>query len=180
MSRLIRWAALGALLALGAGLPLEAQGTRVSLDPDRVIWIGGGEFRRGSHPEDLRTALGRMAVDVSVGHLGYMKANHGIDHPGFRAFLDLLRDGRCWVKLSGSYRVTNAETPPYGDVEPMARALIEANEDRVLWGTDWPHPVFKGTMPNDGALMEQLSAWAPDEHLRRKILVDNPRSLYGF
>lgn len=130
--------------------------------------------------EDLRTTMNSMAVDVSVGHLGYMKTDHGIDHPGFQEFLDLLKDGHCWVKVSGSYRVTCDDVPPYNDVEPFAQALIEANEERVLWGTDWPHPVFKGTMPNDGALMEQLLSWAPDENLRKKILVDNPRSLYGF
>ncbi len=130
--------------------------------------------------ENLRETMNSMAVDVSVGHLGYMKTDQGIDHPGFQEFLDLLRDGRCWAKLSGSYRVTCVDSPPYGDVEPFARALIESNEERILWGTDWPHPVFKGTMPNDGALMEQLVSWAPDENLRKKILVDNPSSLYGF
>lgn len=130
--------------------------------------------------ENLRAIMNSMAVDISVGHLGYMKSSYGVEHPGFQEFLDLLRDGRCWVKLSGSYRVTLEDTPPYGDVAPMARALIEANEDRVLWGTDWPHPVFKGTMPNDGALLEQLASWAPDESLRKKILVDNPSLLYGF
>jgi 2-pyrone-4,6-dicarboxylate lactonase len=130
--------------------------------------------------EDLRNTMNAMAVDVSVGHLGYMKTDNGIDHPGFREFLDLLRDGNCWVKVSGSYRVTTSDRTPYGDVVPFAQALIAANADRVLWGTDWPHPVFKGNMPNDGALMDQLADWAPDEALRRKILVDNPTALYGF
>ena len=130
--------------------------------------------------EDLRATLNSMAVDVSVGHLGYMKTQHGVDNPGFQEFLALLRDGRCWVKLSGSYRVAMSGLPPYRDVEPIAEALIEANKDRILWGTDWPHPVFKGQMPNDGALMEQLATWAPDAELRKKILVDNPSALYGF
>jgi predicted TIM-barrel fold metal-dependent hydrolase len=130
--------------------------------------------------EDLRATLNSMAVDVSVGHLGYMRTDHGIDHPGFREFLDLVRDGKCWVKLSGSYRVTTMGTTPYTDVAPYARALIEANEDRVIWGTDWPHPALKGNMPNDGALMDQLSEWAPDETVRRKIMVDNSETLYGF
>lgn len=59
-------------------------------------------------------------------------------------------------------------------------AIIEANEERIVWGTDWPHPAMKGNMPNDGALLDQLADWAPSEALRRKILVDNPESLYGF
>ena len=130
--------------------------------------------------ENLRATMNSMAVDVSVGHLGYMKTDQGIDHPGFQEFLDLLRDGHCWVKVSGSYRVTCSKVTPYNDVEPFAQALIEANEERILWGTDWPHPVFKSAMPNDGALMEQLLFWAPDENLRKRILVDNPSSLYGF
>ncbi len=130
--------------------------------------------------DDLRRALNAMAVDVVVGHLGYMKTDHGLDHPGFREFLDLVRDGKCWVKLSGSYRITTQDRPPYADVTPLARALIEANPDRMVWGSDWPHPTFWGTMPNDGELFDQLADWAPDAATRQKILVDNPRALYGF
>jgi 2-pyrone-4,6-dicarboxylate lactonase len=130
--------------------------------------------------EDIRETLNSMAVDVSVGHLGYMKTDNGIDHPGFQDFLNLLRDGNCWVKISGSYRVTTSTATPYLDVTPLAKALIEANKDRIIWGTDWPHPAFKGNMPNDGALMDQLLAWAPDAALRKKILVDNAKRLFGF
>ncbi len=130
--------------------------------------------------EDLRATMNSMAVDVSVGHLGYMKTDNGIDHPGFREFLDLVRDGHCWVKVSGSYRITTMEKTPYCDVTPYAKALIEANEDRVIWGTDWPHPALKGNMPNDGALLDQLADWAPDEAVRKKILVENSEKLYGF
>jgi predicted TIM-barrel fold metal-dependent hydrolase len=121
-----------------------------------------------------------MAVDVVVGHLGYMKADNGVDHPGFKDFLDLVRDGNCWVKTSGAYRITTSEQTPYRDVVPIARALIEANQDRIIWGTDWPHPYFSGRMPNDGALLDQIADWTSDQTLRRKILVDNPRVLYGF
>ena len=130
--------------------------------------------------ENVRTIMNSMAVDVVVGHLGYMKTDNGINHPGFQEFLDLVRDGNCWVKVSGSYRITTAYSPPYGDVHLIAKALVEANEDRILWGTDWPHPVFKGKMPNDGELMDMLADWVPDEQTRKKILVDNPEKLYGF
>lgn len=130
--------------------------------------------------EDLRATFNALPVPVSVGHLGYMKTDNGIDHPGFREFLDLLRDGNTWVKLSGSYRVTTSPTTPYDDVAPFARALIEANEDRVIWGTDWPHPFMKGNMPNDGALLNHLIDWAPDPAVRKKILVDNGETLFGF
>lgn len=130
--------------------------------------------------EDLRTTMNRMAVEVSFGHLGYLSTAKGVNHPGFKDFLGLLQDGNCWVKLTGSYRITTLPRTPYNDVQPFAEALINANEDRVVWGTDWPHPTFHGNMPNDGPLLDQLASWAPDEELRRKILVDNPENLYGF
>jgi predicted TIM-barrel fold metal-dependent hydrolase len=130
--------------------------------------------------EDLRATMNSMAVDVSFGHLGYMKTDNGIDHPGFQEFLDLLRDGNSWVKLTGTYRITTSERTPYADISPYAKAILAANEDRVVWGTDWPHPFVPGVMPNDGALLDHLADWAPDEAQRRKILVDNPEKLYGF
>ncbi|MFT5438858.1 MAG: 2-pyrone-4,6-dicarboxylate lactonase [Alphaproteobacteria bacterium] len=129
--------------------------------------------------ENLRETFSGMAVDVVVGHLGYMKTEHGIDNPGFQELLASVRDGKCWVKFSGSYRITGEGTLPYRDVTPFAEALVKANSDRIIWGSDWPHPTFYGTMPNDGLLFDQLADWVADEALRRKILVDNPRALYG-
>jgi len=130
--------------------------------------------------DNLRDTMNNMAVDVSFGHLGYMKTDNPIDHPGFQELLNLLRDGNSWIKLTGTYRITTSSSTPYDDVAPYAKALIAANEDRIVWGTDWPHPVFQGNMPNDGALLNQLIDWAPAEPLRHKILVDNPQMLYGF
>ena len=120
-----------------------------------------------------------MAVDVVVGHLGYMKTDQGMGNPGFQDFLDLVRDGHCWVKFSGSYRITVQDALPYTDVTPFAKALVTANPDRIIWGSDWPHPTFYGNMPNDGGLFDQLADWVPDDAMRQKILVDNPRALYG-
>ena len=130
--------------------------------------------------EDLRATMNSMAVDVVVGHLGYMKTDQGLDHPGVQEFLDLLRDGNCWAKYTGSYRITTQERLPYTDVTPFARALVEANPDRIIWGSDWPHPFVWGHMPNDGGLFDQLADWVPDADQRRKILVDNPNALFGF
>lgn len=130
--------------------------------------------------DDLRATMNGMSVDVSFGHLGYMKTDNPIEHPGFQDLLNLLRDGNSWVKLTGSYRITTSPNTPYNDVTPYAQAIIDANEDRVVWGTDWPHPVFKGNMPNDGALLDQLMQWAPTDAQRTKILVNNPMALYGF
>ena len=87
--------------------------------------------------------------------------------------------GRCWVKLTGPYRIS-AGNLPYPGVTPCARALIEAAPGQVIWGTDWPHVMVTKPMPNDGDLCDLLADWIPDEGIRARILVDNPARLYGF
>ena len=129
---------------------------------------------------DLANRLRALPVDAVVGHLGYMRTSHGLAHEGFRRFLDHVAEGRCWVKLSGAYRVTTETRALYPDVAPFARALIETRPDRMLWGTDWPHPICPIPMPNDADLLDLLLDWAPDETARQRILVDNPAQLYGF
>lgn len=127
----------------------------------------------------LAPRLRALPVDIVVDHMGHMSTAHGIDHPGFQALLALVREGACWVKLSGNYRIS-AAGPPYADAAPFARALIEAGPGRMVWGTDWPHPALEGPMPNDGALLDAVFDFAPDDALQRAILVDNPATLYGF
>ena len=129
--------------------------------------------------EELAPRLRRLPVPVVVDHMGYMNVAHGMDHPGFEALLDLVRDGVSWIKLSGNYRIS-AESPPYADAVPFARALIEAAKDHMIWGTDWPHPALNDFMPNDGDLLDALDDYAPEPDLKRAILVDNPARLYGF
>jgi 2-pyrone-4,6-dicarboxylate lactonase len=129
-----------------------------------------------------REVLHGLPVDVVVGHLGYMPAELGVSHPGWREFLEVVRGGRCWVKLSAPYRVTARSTLPYDDVAPFARELVAARPDRIVWGSDWPHPYIrsKATSPDDVGMFAQLAQWVPDEALRRQVLVDNPAKLYGF
>jgi 2-pyrone-4,6-dicarboxylate lactonase len=129
---------------------------------------------------ELRRSLTKLRLPVSFGHIGYTKVALGLDHPGYREFLSVLRDGLGWVKLTGPYRISSAESVPYDDVAPFAHAVIAAAPDRVIWGSDWPHVLHYKKMPNDGALLDALAAWAPDETLRRRILVENPARLYGF
>lgn len=122
-------------------------------------------------------ALPRAPV---VDHMGAVPAGTSLQHPGFQALLRLAGEGRCWVKLSGAYRLS-AEDVPYADVVPYAQALVAANPERMVWGSDWPHPILHDKpMPDDGALVDLLADWAPDEAVRRRILVDNPAELYGF
>jgi predicted TIM-barrel fold metal-dependent hydrolase len=131
------------------------------------------------HPAFRRLATG-LTVPVSVGHIGYTKTSKGVDDPGYREFLALLRDGYCWVKLSGPFRISSEEALPYSDTTPFAVAVVEAAPDRALWGSDWPHVMQRGPMPNDGQLLDLLADWVPDERARSRILVDNPARLYGF
>lgn len=128
---------------------------------------------------DLDRLLEGFPVDVVFGHLGYMSPGTGADAPGFQALLRLLRGGRAWVKLTGPYRIS-AGALPYPGVTPLAHALVECAPERIVWGSDWPHVMVKGAMPNDGELCELLADWVPDEALRKRVLVDNPESLYDF
>ena len=130
-------------------------------------------------------------VPMVFDHFGGAQAAPGIAQPGFDALLRLVRAGHAYVKLSAPYR-SSAKAAPYPDVGPLAAALIAANPQRMLWGTDWPHPdssPVPGRAPtdiaalfqiDDGLVLNQLAIWAPDPVLRRSILVENPARLYGF
>ena len=130
-----------------------------------------------------------LASDVPVvfDHFGGLKTAQGFDQSGFSSLVELLRAGKAYVKISGAYRAST-QGPDYADAAPLARALIAANPDRVLWGTDWPHTDNTGSVNtvtpllqvDDGRLLNQLPVWAQDAAVRRKILVDNPARLYGF
>jgi 2-pyrone-4,6-dicarboxylate lactonase len=104
-----------------------------------------------------------------------------VNYPSFQGLLRLLRDrDHVWAKISSWYRLSDLG-PPYDDMTPIARALIEARPDRILWGTNWPHPIlWDHPMPNDGDLLDQFMDWVGDDATRRQILVDNPTRLYGF
>ncbi len=128
---------------------------------------------------DLET-LARIPVDAVVGHFGYTPTAAGPEHPGYRAFLRVFEKGRMWVKMTAPYRITGRPLMPYDDVEPFARALLATRPDRLLWGSDWPHPHCPRAMPNDGEMYSLVTGWLPDEATRRQVLVDNPARLYGF
>ena len=129
---------------------------------------------------DLDRAFADFPVDIVLGHLGYMKTDKGPGNAGFQALLNLMKAGHAWVKLTGPSRITTTGGLPYADVVPYAHALLEANPERVIWGTDWPHVIIKTPMPNDGDLADLLSDWIPDARLREQVLVKNPERLYGY
>jgi len=118
-------------------------------------------------------------LPVVLDHFGAAKAAEGISAVGFRLMRNLLAEGRIWVKISGAYRVSE-QYPDYRDARPLHDALIAANSDQLVWGTDWPHPRLDKEMPDTGHLLDLFNAWTPDAALRRKILVENPARLYGF
>jgi len=123
--------------------------------------------------------LKKLPVRYVIDHMGLPKASDGLDQPNFVALLNLLReDDKAWVKISGPERASTMG-PPFTDAVPFAKALIETAPDRVIWGSDWPHPNVK-FMPNDGDLVDLVPLYAPDETARRKLLVDNPVRLFGF
>ena len=123
----------------------------------------------------IRAWPGRIVID----HVGKFLEPVTPDHPAFRCLLRLLETGRVWVKLSAPYEVSKSGPPLYDDVGRLAKALVRAAPERMLWASNWPHPSVK-EKPDDAALLDVLLDWAPDGATRRKILVDNPGELYGF
>jgi 2-pyrone-4,6-dicarboxylate lactonase len=128
---------------------------------------------------DLSDLLRTLSSPFVIDHMGRVKADLGLDQRPFRALLDLMKLDTCWVKVCGAERVSTAG-PPFLDAVPFARAIVDAAPDRVLWGTDWPHPNVGRNMPNDGDLVDLLPRIAPDETLREKLLVSNPANLYDW
>jgi 2-pyrone-4,6-dicarboxylate lactonase len=129
---------------------------------------------------DLMPMLRALPVTFVVDHMGRVKAGQGLQQEPFRLLLELVKnEEKCWVKVCGSERVSTAG-PPYHDSVPFARALIAAAPERVLWGTDWPHPNIAGKMPNDGDLVDLLPLFTENQDHLHKLLVDNPARLYGW
>jgi predicted TIM-barrel fold metal-dependent hydrolase len=129
----------------------------------------------------------KLPTPLVVDHFGRPKAEFGLGQAGFAEFLSLLCSGKIYVKISAPYRIS--QVPDYPDAAPIARAMIDANPDRILWGTDWPHPggarrdpmAVEPFRPEDnGAALNRLASWTKSETELRKILVDNPARLYQF
>ncbi len=128
---------------------------------------------------ELMSTLRTLKADFTLAHMGMFLARNGTEQPGFQQLLELLRhgEGRCWVKLTGVYRMSVA--PGFTDAAPLAHALIEAAPDRIIWGSDYPHLSFADRV-GSVELFNRLAQWAPDAATRSKILVDNPQRLFKF
>jgi D-galactarolactone isomerase len=153
---------------------IESLGKRVNtlgwhvqfnVDADQIVAIEG--------------LLNHFPAQIVFDHMGHMPQPSGIAHPAFKIVRRLVDKGRTWVKLSVTYDSSKIGPPSYADVNKVGAAYVQAAPERMLWGSNWPHP-REATKPDDAMLLDLLAVWAPSEATRRRILVENPEELYGF
>jgi 2-pyrone-4,6-dicarboxylate lactonase len=137
-----------------------------------VLWANANTLAQ--HADSLR----RLEMPLVIDHLGFFDVSLGVTDPAFQTLLSMVRDGAAWVKLT-VFRNSKA-VPFHEDVRPFHDALVNANPDRLLWGSDWPFLGMNTYRPDNGALLDLMDHWLPDPALREKILVTNPAALYGF
>jgi D-galactarolactone isomerase len=134
----------------------------------------------GEMVDEMESILRRLPTPMVFDHLAHPPLPAGINHSSHKIVRDLIDKGRTWVKVSGAY--SNSKVgPPYPEATKIAQAFIKAAPERMVWGSDWPHPGLpNNNKPDDAFLFDLLTEWAPDEATRTRILVQNPETLYGF
>jgi len=128
---------------------------------------------------DNADMLRRLPTPIVFDHMGKLTLPAGLEHPAYRVIRRLVDQGRAWVKISGAYINTRIGPPAYPDATMIAQAYVKAAPERLVWGSNWPHP-GRTDKPNDATLFDLLAAWIPEEATRNRILVANPEALYGF
>lgn len=129
----------------------------------------------------LADVFPKLACPLVIDHMAHVPEPAGVSHPVFALALKLLAGGRTWVKLSAIYADTKVGAPSYADVGAVARAYVKAAPERLVWGSDWPHPSEAADhKPDDAQLLDLLAEWVPDPKVRHRILVENPAKLYRF
>jgi predicted TIM-barrel fold metal-dependent hydrolase len=136
-------------------------------------------FHRSAELLDVEPLLNRVGGRFVLDHLARITGEEGVESPAFSGVMRLLDTGRCYVKLASLYRLS-AEPYPHRDMLPLVQRVVAHRPDRILWGTNWPHPICPVPMPNDGDIVDLVPLWLPGEAERQMALVDNPGSLYGF
>lgn len=136
----------------------------------------------GRYFEEREDLLKRLPGTLVIEHIGKFLEPVPPGHPGFQSLLRLVDTGRCWVKLSGAYMMSKSGPPLYADIGALAKELVKRAPERLVWASNWPHPMSRGggPIPDDGRLLDLMLDWAPDEKTRNRILSDNPAKLYGF
>jgi 2-pyrone-4,6-dicarboxylate lactonase len=133
-----------------------------------------GEAEIAAWREQILATQGRFVIE----HMGYPNVERGLDDPCFRFLLECVDTGRCWVKLSP--RSSKQPTIPFSDTLPFVHELVCRAPQRLMWGSDWPHPNYFNPMPNDADLLDMMLDWAPDESVRNDIMINNPAELLRF
>jgi len=136
-------------------------------------------FNKATELVEVAPQLLKIQNPFVLDHLARISAAEGIDSEPFRTLLRLLDTDRCWIKLASLYRLSS-EPYPHRDMLPMIEKVVELRPDRILWGSNWPHPICPVSMPNDGDLVDLIPLWLPDRRTRQLALVDNPALLYDF
>jgi 2-pyrone-4,6-dicarboxylate lactonase len=136
-------------------------------------------FNRAIELVEVAPLLKQVRSPFVLDHLARIEPRDGVDSPEFATLMRLLDTDRCWIKLASLYRLS-AEPYPHRDMQPMISRVVESRPDRILWGSNWPHPICPVPMPNDGDLVDLIPLWLPDPTAQRLALVDNPAKLYGF
>jgi D-galactarolactone isomerase len=147
------------------------------------VAVFGWHVQLQCDPRELtghEAVITQLPCDLVIDHMGRFDASTPETDKDWRLLMKLLGTGRCWVKLSGPYYGSKSGPPLYADKARLAKALIKAAPERMVWASNWPHPSFKKHFPDEGKLLDTLVEWTQDEALRRKILVSNPAKLYGF
>ena len=142
-------------------------------------WPALLHFHAATELIDVAPTLHPLPCPFVLDHMARITGSEGIESAPFQTLLRLLDTDRCWVKLASLYRLS-AEPWPHEDMLPMIHAVSRHRPDRIIWGSNWPHPIHTGAMPNDGDLVDHIPLWVPDEATRQQMLVTNPATLYGF
>jgi len=136
-------------------------------------------FNKAQELVDVAPRLMASRSPFILDHMARISAAEGVESEAFATLLRLLDTDRCYVKLASLYRLS-AEPHPYRDMLPMIHEVVARRPDRILWGSNWPHPICPVAMPNDGDLVDLIPLWLPDAKTQQMALVDNPALLYGF
>ena len=157
--------------------------------PDMIAPLAPRLAARGWHLQlhvradqlvELASVVAAVPCDIVFDHLARLPLAQGTRHPAWAIAMQRVDAGRGWVKLSGPYLEGRDEGLGYTGTTAVARAFVAGAPERMVWGSDWPHPTERDAKPDDAVLLDRLAEWAPDEATRLRILVDNPAALYGF
>ena len=135
---------------------------------------------KGEQIVEMQALIEGLPGTLVFDHMGRLPQPEGASHPAFAIIARLVEAGRAWVKLSGPYLDTQVGSPRYADSTRVAREFVKLAPERMVWGSDWPHPTERDVKPDDAILLDLLQEWAREEETRQRILVENPATLYGF